>query len=169
MVLAPEKLSYTSWEGQAGRGDKIPEPGEADALLEERRGNLPPHPTPRQTRNGVSVQLQGEDHLCVGAKGTSWPNQASLHSLCHLALPHRALPTLGPGLSRDRMAANGMYGWECTSEGLMLPFCLLEVPVNLPLASGPQPSLGSLALGSGGNCPIPRAEPSQAASQSLCF
>lgn len=150
MVLAPEKQSYTSWEGQAGWGDKIPEPGEADALLKERRG------TPHQTRDAVSVQLQGEDHLCVGAKGTSWPNQASLHSLCHFVLPHRALPTLGPGLSRDRVAANGMYGWKCPSEGPVLPFCLLEVPVNLPLASG-------------GNCPIPRAEPSQAASQSLCF
>lgn len=92
----------------------------------------------------------------MGAKGTSWPNQASLHSLCHFVLPHRALPTLGPGLSRDRVAANGMYGWKCPSEGPVLPFCLLEVPVNLPLASG-------------GNCPIPRAEPSQAASQSLCF
>lgn len=105
----------------------------------------------------------------MGAKGTSWPNHANLHSLRHLALPHRALPNLGPGLSRDRVAANGMYGWGCPSEGPVLPFCLLEVPVNLPLALGPQPSLGSLALGSRGNCPIPRAEPSQAASQSLCF
>lgn len=45
----------------------------------------------------------------MGAKGCPRPNQASLHSLHHPTFPLRALLTLGPGLSRDGMAAGGMY------------------------------------------------------------
>lgn len=42
----------------------------------------------------------------MGAKGCPWPNQANL---CHPTFPLRALLTLRPGLSRDGMAAGGMY------------------------------------------------------------
>lgn len=45
----------------------------------------------------------------MGAKGCPRPNQASLHSLHHPTFPLRAVLTLGPGLSRDGMAAGGMY------------------------------------------------------------
>lgn len=64
---------------------------------------------PSQTGDGCQCSSNGEDHLCVGTKGSLRPSQANLHGLRHPALPLRALLTLGPGLSRDGVAADGMY------------------------------------------------------------
>lgn len=58
---------------------------------------------------GCQYNSKGEDHLCVGDKGSLRPNQANLHGLLHSTFPLRALLTPGPGLSREGVAAGGMY------------------------------------------------------------
>lgn len=82
--------SRATLAGRAGLGwgEKIPEPGKADALLEGRG-------TPSQTGDGVSVQLQGEDHLYMGAKGSPWLSQATLRGLCQPALPQGSCSSWG--------------------------------------------------------------------------
>lgn len=69
----------------------------------------------------MSVQLQGEGLPVWGAQGSLRPSQANVHGLCHLAIPSKALFALGPGGSRDRAAADGMYGMGMSSEEPVLP------------------------------------------------
>lgn len=114
---------------------------------------------------GCQYNSEGEGHLCgVDAKGSPWTNQANCHGLRHSTFPLRALLTLGPGLSREGVAAGGMY---CTgmflrkahaTRGVLGSFLgrpepmraaslsFLEVSVDLPLCLRPLSSHSWLCL-----------------------
>lgn len=75
-----------------GQGEKIPEPGKADALLEEGRG------TPVSLERSVSATPRRGP--LVSAKESPGPSQTSVHGLHHPTLPCRVLLTRGQAEQR---------------------------------------------------------------------
>lgn len=96
-----------------GGGQKIPEPGKADALLEE--GRDPP------VRLEMGCQCNSKGRTTCGSQGVPMakPDQSPWPPPSHPPSKGPAHPGARP--SRDGMVADGMYVWECSSEG---PYCL---------------------------------------------
>lgn len=166
----PEGLGLRSRATSAGRtglgpGEKIPEPGKADALLEEGRG------TPSQTGDGC--QCNSKERATCGCQGgpRAKPDQCPWPPPSH---PSPQVLLTRARLSRDGVAAGGMYVCECSLEGPVLPGQAGAVtsvsqspcepatdlrPLSPRCCLRPQVDIGH----------IPRAEPSQAESWGLCF